>query len=151
MTPSPRAVNNYSSFVETTGLQRHWAAHPSRSQGAAFIDAAKTRQHRSSAMTTFEPPSFRDRVRQSSDAKARALEQLRLRPPPDQAMVAERKAAAARRQAARAEKSVAKKAAAEAAARSKAKTAAKAAAPVPSEAERKAARDARYAARKARR
>lgn len=102
-------------------------------------------------MTSFKHPSFQDRVGQAADAKEKALEQLRLRPEPDEKIVAQRKAAGARRQAAQAEKSIAKKAAAEATAQSKANAAAKAAAPVLTEAERKAARDARYAARKARR
>ena len=106
-------------------------------------------------MTSFKQPSFQERVRQAADAREKALERLRLRPEPDEKMVAQRKAAGERRQAAQAEKASAKKAASEAAteaeAQSKAKAAAKAAAPVPTEAERKAARDARYAARKARR
>jgi hypothetical protein len=101
-------------------------------------------------MTSFKHPSFQHRVSQAADAKAEALEQLRLRPKPDEKKLAERKAVFARRQAAQAEKSAAKKAAAEVAAQSKAKAAAKAATPAPTEAERKAARDARYAARKAR-
>jgi len=101
-------------------------------------------------MTSFKHPSFQDRVGQAADAKENALEQLRRRPKPDERMVAQRKAIAARRQAVQVEKSEVKKAVAEAAAQSKAKAAAKAAPPVPSEAERKAARDARYAARKAR-
>jgi hypothetical protein len=105
-------------------------------------------------MTSFKQPSFQERVGQAADAKEKALEQLRLRPEPDEKMVAQRKAAGEQRQAAQVEKANAKKAAAEtaaeAAAESKAKAAAKAAAPVPTEAERKAARDVRYAARKAR-
>lgn len=105
-------------------------------------------------MTSFKHPSFQDRAGQAADAKKRALEQLRLRPEPDEKMVAARKAASERRELAQAEKSAARKEAAEAEAMSKAKAAAKAAAkadaPVPTEAERKAARDARYAARKAR-
>lgn len=108
------------------------------------------RQARSATMTSFKHPSFQDRVGQAADAKERALEQLRLRPKPDETKVAERKAASARRQALQVDRSIAKKAALEATAQSKAKAKAKAAAPVPSEAERKAARDARYAARKAR-
>jgi hypothetical protein len=102
-------------------------------------------------MSSYKDPSFQDRVGQSADAKKKVLEQLRLRPEPDEKTVAARKAASARREAAQAEKSIAKKAAAEVAAQVKAKAAAKAAAPVPTEAERKAARDARYAARKSRR
>lgn len=102
-------------------------------------------------MSTFKHPSFQDRAGQAAAAKNKALEQLRLRPKPDAGMMAERKAAAERRQAAQAASSAAKKAAAEAATQSKVEAAAKAAAAVPTEAERKAARDARYAARKARR
>ena len=102
-------------------------------------------------MTSFKHQSYQDRVSQAADAKDRALEQLRLRPKPDEKKMAERKAASTRRQALQAEKSTAKKTALEATARSKAKAKAQAAAPVPSEAELKAARDARYAARKARR
>ena len=98
-------------------------------------------------MTSFKQPSFQDRVGQAAQAKERALEQLRLRPAPDNKKVAERKALSDRRQAAQVEKSAAKKASAEIAAQSKAKAAAKPAAPVLNEADRKAARDARYAAR----
>lgn len=117
----------------------------------AHIHAAKIELARSIRMTSFKHPSFQDRVGQAAAAKQKALEQFRLRPEPDEEMAAQRKAAAERRQAAQADRSVAKKVAAEAAAQSKAKAAAKAAAPVPTEAQRKAARDARYAARKARR
>lgn len=102
-------------------------------------------------MSSFKQPSFQDRAGQAAAAKNKALEQLRLRPEPDEEMMAGRKAAAERRQAAQAKSSAAKKAAAEAATKAKAEAAAKAAVPVPTEAERKAARDARYAARKARR
>jgi hypothetical protein len=102
-------------------------------------------------MTSFRYPSFQDRARQAADAKNEALKQLRLRPEPDEKIVAERKIASARRQAARAERAAAKKIAAEADAQSKAKAAIKAAAPARTETEQKAVRDARYAARKARR
>jgi len=100
---------------------------------------------------TFKNPSFQDRARQALDAKEKALDQLRLRPEPDESVVEQRKAAGARREAVQAEKAAAKKAAAEAAAESKAAARAKAAVPAPTEAEKKAARDARYAARQARR
>jgi hypothetical protein len=103
------------------------------------------------AAMTFKNPSFQDRARQAADAKEKALNQLRLRPEPDQSVVEQRKAAGARREGVQAEKAAAKKAAAEAAAEAKATARAKAAAPAPTEAEKKAARDARYAARKARR
>ncbi|MCW3796452.1 DUF6481 family protein [Sphingomonas sp. BN140010] len=103
----------------------------------------------------FKNPTFQDRAAQAADARAKALEKLRNKPPVDPAVAAERLAAAERKQAVQAEKAAAKKAEAqakaEAAAEAKAAAAAKAAKPVLTEAEKKAARDARYAARKARR
>ncbi len=97
-------------------------------------------------MPSFKNPSYQDRVSQSADARQKALEQLRQKPPRDEKVVADRLAAAQRRDTAKAEKAAAKKAANAAAAVSKA---AKAAANVPaSEADKKTARDARYAARK---
>lgn len=101
-------------------------------------------------MTSFKLPSFQDRAGQAAAAKDKALEQLRLRPEPDEETVAHRKAVGERNEAAQAEKAAAKKAAAGTAAQLKAKAKAKAAEPVPTEADRKAARDARYAARQAR-
>lgn len=92
--------------------------------------------------------SFQDRQSQAADAKAKALEQLRSRPPVDESVVAERIARQAQRDTANAEKAAARTAAAEAQA-AEAEAAAAAAAPR-SEAEQKAARDARYAARKRR-
>lgn len=100
---------------------------------------------------SFKNPSFQDRAGQAAQAKEKALEQLRLRPLPDEKMVAERKAAEIRRQTAKAQQAETKRAAAEAASKSKAEAAAESATAVPTEAERKAARDARYAARKNRR
>jgi hypothetical protein len=97
---------------------------------------------------SYKNPSFQDRAGQAAEAKKRALEQLRARPLPDEGVLAERKAAADRRQAAKAQKAEAKKAAAQAALDAKMEAAATAAAPVETEADRKAARDARYAARK---
>lgn len=102
-------------------------------------------------MPSFKNPSFQDRVGQAQDAKKKALEQLRLRPPPDEKIVAERKAADILRQTAKAQQAAAKKAAAKREVDAKAEVAAKAAVPVPTESEKKAARDARYAARKNRR
>ena len=102
-------------------------------------------------MASFKDPSFQDRAGQAAEAKQKALEQLRLKPLPDEKTIAERKAADERRQTAKAHKADAKKAAAQAALDAKAEVAAEAAAPVITEAERKAARDARYAARKNRR
>ena len=99
-------------------------------------------------MASFKDPSFQDRAGQAADAKKKALEQLRMRPVPDEKTIAERKAAEVRRQEAKSNEAEAKRAAAHAASESKAEIAAKAAAPVITETERKAARDARYAARK---
>lgn len=78
------------------------------------------------------------------------MEQLRLKPGPDEETLAKRKAASARRDVAQAGKAAVKKANAHAAAQAKARAKGKAAAPDPTEADRKAARDARYAARRAR-
>lgn len=98
---------------------------------------------------SFKNPTYQDRVGQAADAKQRALEQLRKKPPRDEKVIAERIAAAQKRDEARAERAAAKKAAGAAAA--EAKAAEEAANAPPTEAERKAARDAKYAARKKRR
>jgi hypothetical protein len=88
--------------------------------------------------------TFKDRAAQAADAKQKALEQYKSRPPVDEQRAAERLAAAQQRDAAKAEKAAAKKAEREAQA-----PAPKPAEPAPpTEAERKAARDAKYAARK---
>ena len=88
--------------------------------------------------------SFQDRRSQAAEAKEKALEQLRSRPPVDETVTAERVARQAQRETAKTEKAALKAAAAEV-------QAAEAAAAAPrSEAEQKAARDARYAARKRR-
>ena len=98
---------------------------------------------------SFKNPTYQDRVGQASEAKQKALEQLRQKPPRDEKVVAERIAAAQKRETAKVEKAAAKKAAEAAAADARAEEAA-ANAPA-SEADKKAARDARYAARKKRR
>lgn len=105
--------------------------------------------------------TFNDRVAQAADAKKRALEQLRAKPPVDPEVQKERLANSEKRAAAQAEKRAARKAAEEAveqAARDEKVAIAEAEAkrlaaikPEPTEEERKAARDARYAARKNRR
>ncbi len=102
---------------------------------------------------SFKDPSFQDRIGSAVDAKKKAMEQLRSRPPVDEKILAERQAKRLERETRDAEKSAAKKAAQQAAKDSKADEAAAKAAvpPPPTEEERKAARDARYAARKARR
>jgi hypothetical protein len=104
-------------------------------------------------MTSYKDPSFQDRAASAANAKQKALDQLRAKPPVDEKAIAERAAARGRREAAAAEKSAKKKDAQEAARREKESAAAEqaaAAASAPTEAEQKAARDARYAARKAR-
>ena len=89
--------------------------------------------------------TFKDRAAQAAEARRKALEQYKARPPVDEQRAAERLAAAQQRDSARAEKAEAKKA------ERTAEAAAKAAEPAsPTEAERKAARDAKYAARKKR-
>jgi hypothetical protein len=96
--------------------------------------------------------SFQDRASQAAQAKQKALEQYRSRPPVDEEAAAARVAAGQKREAAKAEKAATKKAerqTAEEAAEADATAKAAAAAPK-SELELKAARDARYAARKAR-
>ena len=102
---------------------------------------------------SFKDPSFQDRIGSAADAKKKALEQLRSRPPVDEKVAAERQAKRLERETRDAEKAAAKKAAQQAAKDSKAEEAAARAAvpPPPTDEERKAARDARYAARKARR
>lgn len=100
--------------------------------------------------------TFQDRAAQAADARKKALERYRARPPVDEQRAAERLAAGQERETARAEKAEAKKAerqAADAAAASDAaaSAAAEAKAAPKTEEEKKAARDAKYAARKARR
>ena len=82
-------------------------------------------------------------------ARQKALDKLKAKPPVDEAVLAERRAAREAKEAAEAEKRAAKKLAMEQAKAEK-EAAKKAAAPVQKTAEElKAARDARYAARKA--
>jgi hypothetical protein len=100
-------------------------------------------------MKSYKDPSFQDRVGRAAEAKKKALDRLRSKPPMDEKVVAERQAARLKREVADAEKRAAKKAAKEE--QAAAAKATEAAAPVPlTEAELKAARDARYAARKSR-
>lgn len=96
--------------------------------------------------------TFQDRAAQAADAKKKALEQYRSKPPVDQTTAAERIVAGEERASAKAEKAAAKKAerkASDEAAAADAEAKAAAAAPKTEE-ELKAARDARYAKRKAR-
>ena len=105
-------------------------------------------------MKSYKDPSFQDRLGRANAAKQKALEQLKAKPSVDEKVLAERREAAAAREAAEAEKRAARQAAkqqaeAEAAAARAASEAAKAA-PALTEAEKKALRDQRYAARKSR-
>jgi hypothetical protein len=109
-------------------------------------------------MPPFKDPSFQERVGRAAEAKRKALDNLRSRPPVDEAVAAARREAGRQREvraeakrSARAQKAQAADAAADEDAKA-AEAAAKATvAPAPpTEAERKAARDARYAARKSR-
>ena len=96
--------------------------------------------------------TFQERLARAAEAKQKALDKLRAKPPVDPAVLAERQAARLKREAAEAEKRAAKAAAiiAEKEAKAAAAAAAAAVAAPPTEAELKAARDARYAARKKR-
>jgi hypothetical protein len=114
-------------------------------------------------VAAFKNPSFQDRQASAEKARQKALDQLKAKPPVDEAEMAERrKAGEARQQALAEERDI--KAKAKAAAKAD-KAAAKAAALAEAEAaaalkadrlkpasaaDMKAARDARYAARKAR-
>ena len=108
-------------------------------------------------MKSYKDPTFQDRVGRAAEAKQKALEQLKSKPPVDEALVAQRQAARLAREAAEREKRAAKlaaeqeaKAAKAAAAQAEIDRADAAKAAMPTEAELKAARDARYAARKSR-
>ena len=101
-------------------------------------------------MPSFKQPTFQERTALAAKAKATALEKLRAKPPVDEAVLAERRAAAAARESAqmkaREEKAAARaleKAQQEA---QKAEEAAASAGLTPEE--QKAIRDAKYAARK---
>ena len=101
-------------------------------------------------MPSFKQPTFQERTALAAKAKATALEKLRAKPPVDEAVLAERRAAAAARESAqmkaREEKAAARsleKAQQEA---KKAEEAAASAGLTPEE--QKAIRDAKYAARK---
>ena len=107
-------------------------------------------------MSSFKEPSFQERQARAAEAKNRALNKLRAKPPVDEAVLAERRAAATAREAAREvlrqEKLEADRIAREAraAAKEAAVQMAATADPEMTDAEKKEARDARYAARKQR-
>jgi hypothetical protein len=108
-------------------------------------------------MSSFREPSFQERQARAAEAKSRALSRLSTKQPVDDAVLAERRAAAAARDEARAklsqEKAEARRQEKATKVRAKETALSDAAAPAPpaaSEAEMKEARDARYAARKQR-
>ena len=112
-------------------------------------------------MPAFKTPTFQERQSAAAEARDKALNKLRAKPPVDEAELAARTAARIAREAAEAEKRAAaklardaeietKRAAKQAALEAKLAEEASRAAAVPTEAERKAERDARYAARKKR-
>lgn len=106
-------------------------------------------------MKSYREPDFQDRIAAAARARGAALEQLRVKPPVDEAVTAARAAARLAQEAAKLEKrQAARRAVEEAKAAKRAEAEAAAAAilaaqkPEMTEAERKAARDARYLARK---
>jgi hypothetical protein len=114
-------------------------------------------------MVSYKDPSFQDRVAASGKAKQKALDKLKAKPPVDEAVMADRRAAWEKQEQARSQERTAKAAANEVAKaeRASAKAAQKAEAEAAaklkaarlkpaSAAEMKSARDARYAARQAR-
>ena len=101
-------------------------------------------------MASYKDPTLEERTALAKAARDKALAKLAAKPKIDDAVLAERIAAAAARDAAQAEKSAAKKAAiAQAKADKKAASLVPEVIP-PTEEELKAARDAKYAARKKR-
>jgi hypothetical protein len=96
-------------------------------------------------MKSYKDPSYQDRVGRAATAKQAALDRLKARPKVDQAILAERRAAAAARAETDARARAARRAGREA---DKAAAAVKAKPESADESTLKAARDERYAARK---
>jgi hypothetical protein len=107
-------------------------------------------------MKSYKDKSFQERGDQAAEAKQRALDQLRSKPPIDPRIVAARQAAGLKREADQSDKREARNAAVQASKDKKAAHAGEAAAklaavkPELTDQDRKLARDARYAARKSR-
>lgn len=99
-------------------------------------------------MATYKAPTFQERTAAAKAAREKALALLKSKPAPDEALIAQRKAAREAREKAKAEKSAARKAAIAEAKEAKRAAAQAAEASKPTEEDLKAARDARYAARK---
>src|SRR6476620_6368444 len=127
-------------------MPHHYGFHACLFRAGAVRDgAAAPAQSEIDRVSSFKTPSFQDRIGAAAEAKKKALERLRARPPIDEKVVAERQAKSLEREARAREKAAAKKAEQQALKDAKAaEAAAKAAAAAPrTEAERKAARDAR--------
>jgi hypothetical protein len=99
-------------------------------------------------MASYKDPSFQERTALAKQAREKALQLLAAKPAPDEALMAQRKAAREAKEAAAREKSAARKAAIAQAKADKLAASQVSEKPKPTEAELKAARDARYAARK---
>jgi len=99
-------------------------------------------------MAGYKTPDFNERAAAARAAKQEALDQLRNKPAPDPALVAERQAVRAARESAAQERDAARQLKLKEA--KAAKLVKKTVDPETTEAELKAARDAKYAARKAR-
>ena len=135
----------------------HCPSHPIRALAPAEALLAQTTiRETCDIMRPYKDPGFAERISRAAEAKQKALEKLRAKPPLDEAVIAERRAARLAKEARAAEAKAAREAEqaqrrAEKAAREEAAkqaTAAQAEQKILSEAERKALRDARYAARK---
>jgi hypothetical protein len=98
-------------------------------------------------MVAYKQPTFQERAELAAKAKQAALEKLRSKPPVDEAVLAEKRAAHLAQEEAKAKASEEKRQARERE-REARKANAPAAAAAQTEEEKKAARDARYAARK---
>src|SRR3546814_21030072 len=101
-------------------------------------------------MSAYKDPSFQERTALARQARQKALDQLKAKPPADEAVLAERNAARIAREQAKADERAATRAArdlAKAEEKARAIEAAKASVPPPgpSKAEQRTARDARYA------
>jgi hypothetical protein len=103
-------------------------------------------------MKSYKDPPFQERIGRAAEAKQKALDQLRSKPPLDEKAVADRRAARLRREEAEAGKRAARKADEQPSKEANVAdtTGVAAAPPPPTDEERKRARDARYAARKSR-
>lgn len=150
-----------STLTLVEAARRRQPFHPERLQvsrvtvlrcSSSPLEAAAAQQSEIDRVSSFKAPSFQDRITSAVEAKKKALEQLRSRPPLDEKVAAERQAKRLERERRDRERAAAKKAAQqELKAAQAAEAAAKAASAAPrTEAQLKAARDARYAARKAR-